>query len=131
MNKIALPLVVLTVLALAQVPHSHAEDNITLTGEFVWTQRDNSGSLEAVFTPAGEGEWEVAFHFDFRGTGHVYSGTAKGSLSEGELSGEVRNENKKRTFVFGGEFKDGVFNGTHAETTGDRKQETGTLTLGS
>ena len=92
-KKIELPrvvpvvLVVLVVLSLAQALPSNAEDAITLTGEFVWTQRDNSGSVEAVFTPTGEGEWEVAFNFNFRGTPHLYSGTAKGSLSEGELNG--------------------------------------------
>jgi hypothetical protein len=128
MNRFALTLVSLMVLSLAPLP-SNAEDTKTLNGEFNWTQRDSSGPLEAKFKPTGEGQWDVAFHFDFRGSPHIYSGTATGSLSEGELNGEVKNENEKRTFVFSGSFKDGVYSGTHAETTGDRKQDTGTLTL--
>ena len=129
MKKTALPLVIVAVLSLAQVPPSTAEETSTLTGEFVWNQRDSQGDLEVVFTPTGEGEWDVAFHFSFRGSSHVFSGTAAGSLSEGELRGQVQNEDQKRSFVFGGTFKDGVFNGTHSETTGDQKEETGTLTL--
>ena len=124
MKRIALPLVALVILSLALVLPSNAEETVTLTGEFLWTQRGNNGELEAVFTPTGKGEWDVAFHFDFRGAAHVYSGTARGSLSEGEFSGKVENEDQRRTFEFEGEFRDGLFSGTHAETTGDRKQET-------
>ena len=129
MKKFALPLVALLVLLIAQILPSEAEESRTLNGEFVWNQRGANGPLEAIFTPTGEGRWDVTFHFDIHGSSHAYTGTASGSLSEGELSGEVRNENEKRTFVFGGAFKDGVFAGTHAETTGGRKQKTGTLTL--
>ncbi len=63
-----------------------AEDTRTLTGEFVWNQRGNRGDLEAVFTATGEQSWNVTFHFDFRGSPHVYTGTAEGSLSDGELT---------------------------------------------
>jgi len=107
-----------------------AEDPRTLKGEFVWSHRDNSGELEAVFTPTGENRWDVSFHFEFRGRSHTYSGTAEGSLTEGSLSGEVRNESEERTFTFKGKFKNSVFTGAHAETTDGRAQPTGTLTLG-
>jgi len=106
-----------------------AEGARTLTGEFVWTDRDRSGDLEAIFTATGEGTWDVAFHFTFRDTPHVYSGTAEGSLSGGDLKGTVLNEDKKRTFTFSGSFKDGAFHGTHAEVEGERTHATGTLTL--
>ena len=101
----------------------------TLTGEFVWSARSDTGDLEAVFTPTGEQTWDVSFHFEFRGRPHVYTGSAQGSLSQGELKGEVKNENKKRTFVFSGTVKNGKFQGTHAEIEGGREQSTGTLTL--
>ena len=99
----------------------------TLTGEYVWN-RGPTGDLKAVFTETGEGTWDVSFHFDFRETPHTYTGVAKGSMS-GKLSGEVKNEDKKRTFSFEGEFKDGVFSGNHEELTPSRAGETGTLTL--
>ena len=107
-----------------------ADEPRTLKGEFVWNHRDSAVDLEAVFTPTGENRWDVAFHFEFRGKPHTYSGTAEGSLTDGGLSGKVRNENKKRTFTFKGKFKNEVFTGAHAETTDGRAQSTGTLTLG-
>jgi len=106
-----------------------AGEEQTLTGEYRW-KAGKEGALEAVFTPTGEGEWEVDFHFKFRGGKHVYSGTATGSLTEGALEGTVFNESKKRTFTFAGDFEDGKFSGKHAEITGGHEQSTGTLTLG-
>jgi hypothetical protein len=109
---------------------SLAEETKTLTGEFLWSQRDTRGDLEAIFTPAGEGKWSVAFNFEFRGEPHTYTGTAEGSLSDGELKGEVQNENKKRTWVFNGSFEAGAFKGTHAEIRDGAQTDTGTLRLG-
>jgi len=107
----------------------NATESRTLRGEYQWDQRGKGGDLEAVFTPTGDGAWDVTFHFEFRVKAHVYSGTAEGSLTEGSLSGKVFNENKKRTFLFTGSFEDGTFRGTHAEIHGDDRQETGTLSL--
>lgn len=98
-----------------------------LEGEYAWNQGP-TGPLTAVFTPDGEG-WKVAFHFRFRGRDRTYRGTAEGDLSDGELSGEVKNENRRRTFTFEGKFENGTFRGTHAELTSGRPQATGTLTL--
>ena len=106
------------------------EELRTLTGEFEWNHRSNRGDLEAVFTATGQGTWDVTFQFIFRGSPHVYEGTAEGSLSEGELRGQVLNESKKRTFTFTGEFQNGEFRGTHAEIEGQQVVQTGTLTLG-
>jgi glucose/arabinose dehydrogenase len=105
-----------------------ADGKRTLKGSFEWTTAGQKGDLEAVFTPTGEGKWDVAFHFDFRGP-HVYAGTAEGSLSGGELKGRVQNDDKNRSFTFSGSFVDGEFHGTHAEVGDDGEQATGTLTL--
>jgi hypothetical protein len=107
-----------------------AADTRTLTGEYHWNA-GTSGDLEAVFTPTGDGTWDVSFHFRFRGRAHTYTGTAQGSLSQGELKGKVKNENKARTFTFSGKMEDGSFRGSHAETTGGSPDRTGTMTLGS
>ena len=101
----------------------------TMKGEFLWSRRDTAGELEAIFTPTGDGTWDVAFHFTFRERPHVYAGTAKGRLSEGELEGTVQNESKERTFTFRGTVRDGKFEGQHAEIAGGEEQETGTLSL--
>ncbi len=112
--RFLLPLAVValvTPLAISPVAADDAAAAVatTLTGEYVWAHRDNSGELRAVFTPSGARTWDVDFHFSFRGKPHVYSGSAKGNLDDGPLEGTVNNENKRRTFSFSGEVKDGAF----------------------
>lgn len=128
MKKTAFVTILATLLLLVLGGGASAADKRTLEGEYNWNQ-GSSGDLEAVFTAAGQDEWKVAFHFRFRGRGHVYRGTAKGSLTAGKLAGKVRNEGEQRTFTFKGEIEDGQFRGTHAEITGGSDRKTGTLTL--
>lgn len=107
-----------------------ADQNRTLKGSFEWTDSGKKGDLEAVFTPTGEGKWDVAFHFEFRGKPHIYAGTAEGTLADGDLKGRVLTDEKDRTFSFTGTFTEGEFHGTHAEVgDDDGERATGTLTL--
>ena len=111
-----------------------AGDTTTLRGEFVWTGagENGSGKLESTFTPAGRDRWDVSFRFEWRDAPHVYTGNATGSLSEGPLEGQVKNDDKSRNFTFTGTFADGVFHGTHTEVgrgRPDRIEQTGTMTL--
>lgn len=106
-----------------------AGEKRTFKGAFEWSDEGYEGDLKAVFTPAGEGKWDVAFHFEFQGQPHVYAGTAEGTLSGGELKGRVLTEDKKRTYVFSGSFTDAEFHGTHAEVRKGGEHTTGTLTL--
>lgn len=102
----------------------------TFTGSYVWSNIPNEpGKLKAVFTPKGDSEYAVSFYFKFDGVNHVYSGTAQGSLQDGNLAGEVKNDNKRRTFAFTGMCKDGAFAGTHSEIRANGERKTGTLTL--
>lgn len=129
MKNTALLFLASAILTTAFCWEASAGDTQTLTGEYLWDRRDMGGELEAVFTPTGEGTWDVSFHFSHRGEAHTYTGTAAGSLSEGALEGTVLNEDKRRTFTFTGAFEDGVFSGTHAEIRNGGKRATGTLTL--
>ncbi len=126
MKKTALFLAAASLAALAVA--AAGSDQRTLKGQFVWDQGP-TGNLRAVFEPTGDGKWDVDFHFKFRGRAHVYSGTATGNLADGKLEGRVKNESRRRTFTFRGEFEDGTFRGTHAEVFGERQRSTGTLTL--
>jgi len=130
MKRAALSLTVITFL-LCSLGIALADDAApsTLHGEYRWDARSADGDLEAVFTPTGDGAWDVAFHFVFREKAHIYSGTAVGSLTEGELEGTVFNETGKREFTFSGSFNDGEFSGTHAEVEGGKPIPTGTLKL--
>ena len=105
-------------------------DDVIMTGEYYWDEGNNEGVLEKViFSPTGEGAWDVAFHFRFQGRKHVYRGTAEGSLTAGSLQGNVRNESEERSFTFSGAFKDGTFEGTHSEIRRGSPRPTGTMIL--
>lgn len=114
---------------------SFAEGDVTLEGEFVWTRDDGdrTGPLKAIFTPAeGKNEWTVAFHFDWEDGPHVYTGTAKGNLKKGGLSGDVMTDNEERrgNFRFKGKFnKKGMFEGTHVSVRDGEENPMGSLTL--
>jgi hypothetical protein len=118
----------LLALPLALVSIAPAREAVTLEGHWVWDALGHDGRLAAVFTPTGEGTWDVAFHFEYQGK-HIYRGTAEGSLTEGSLRGEVIDDTGERTFSFRGKFRKGRFRGTHSETTGGGRRRTGTLTL--
>ena len=126
-------LALLGVLFLAAMP-GFAGDDVTLNGEFVWERDDGNrgGDIEAILTPTGDGEWSVAFHFEWEDGPHVYTGTCSGSL-DGELSGEITSDGKRKMqFKFSGSFEDGAFSGTHSFVTEEGGlRRAGTLTLGS
>lgn len=130
MRKTSLVLTVLAT-ALLAVAAFAAETSgpQTLEGEYLWNRMEEPQSIKAVFTPKAEGEWDVAFYFNFRDEDHVYSGTASGSLTGGSLTGRVLSDGENhRPFKFEGRFVDGVFEGTHG-TDDEEDIETGTLRL--
>ena len=128
MKRIALLSILL--LAAAVAPTLLAADGEqTLEGEYHWTNADIKGPVKAVFTATGDNTWDVSFYFNFRDKDRTYTGTATGSLSDGSLSGVVKNENQRRTFTFEGTTTGGQFEGNHAETTGGGARETGTIVL--
>ena len=121
---------IVAVLAVAALGRASAaepgqDDRRTLNGNYYWTDGSTRGALKAVFTQTGEQTWDVEFRFRFRDRPHTYTGVAEGSLGDGELSGTVKNESKRRTFTFRGEFENGRFEGDHFEG----RHRTGTLTL--
>ena len=129
MKQVVLALVALALVFAVPALASDAEPQ-TLEGQYQWNRMEEPGDIKAVFTPTGDGQWEVSFYFEFREEDHIYSGTATGSLSAGDLTGEVMSDGENpRPFKFEGKVVDGVFEGTHG-TTGDDAQETGTMKLG-
>ena len=115
-HRFALPgILFLAVVAVAALP-SLADDEVTLSGSFVWERPDKStdGELEVVFTPAGKEQWIVVFNFDWEDEPRVFEGTAQGSLT-GDLSGNVASDDPGHPlkFEFKGAFSDGTFTGTH------------------
>ena len=133
MKVAAIAVTVLTLLLSVQDGAVHSGDEVTLTGEFLWKHMNHTGDLDTVFTRTGDGAWGVEFRFDWEGEMHVYRGTAEGSLTDGELRGNVVRDNHERpqTFFFAGRFERGRFTGTHtALQASGGTHPTGTLTLG-
>lgn len=121
---------VVAVMLLPMASSADTEGARTLTGRYFMDSGDDTGALEAVFTPAGDGTWTVAFHFEFQNQPHLYIGTAQGSLTNGPLRGEVKVDHPDATFVFEGTVTDGTFQGIHGELQGGEPVPAGTLTLG-
>ncbi len=117
-------------LAPATETATDAIDSRAFQGNYLWSFNNETEPLRAVFTRSErEAKWDVVFYFRFDGTDHEYRGVAEGELDHGELSGTVKNENRRRTFTFQGEFEEGTFTGHHAELRGGGQRDTGTLTL--
>lgn len=133
--KLAIRLACACVLVALFSGWSLASDDVVLGGSFVWNSDDgdHKGDLKAVFSPKGDGkdDWSVSFYFQWEESPHIWSGTAKGSLSEGALEGEVESDGeRKSTFRFSGSFENGVFNGKHSTLTQEGEtRELGTLKL--
>ena len=130
MKNFARCVLVLTLALLASAVM--ADDGVamqTMNGEYLWTRMDSPGPIKAEFVATDDNQWKVSFYFNFRDVDHVYSGTATGSLSNGELHGEVMSDGERpQPFAFEGTVENGVFSGTH-RTQGEDGEETGTLTL--
>jgi hypothetical protein len=134
MKRQALAALALLILCVV-VPWALAAETQTLEGEFVWERDDEdiAGPLKAVFEPTGEAAWNVAFYFTFEDRSHVYTGTAEGSLTEGELKGEVTSDSDEpQSYRFSGSFAaDGSFEGTHFYLGDGEARQTGTIRFGS
>jgi hypothetical protein len=117
-------------LALAIPIVAAEEDSTEFEGSFYWSGRNRTGDLKAVFSSSTGGGWDVVFYFDWEDKPHVYTGTATGSLTDGDLSGSVFNEDKEYHFTFSGQIDDGEFEGTHQMIGKDGKAiEMGTVEL--
>ncbi|HXV77347.1 MAG TPA: hypothetical protein VD788_13595 [Candidatus Polarisedimenticolaceae bacterium] len=133
MNVVRLAAVGFVVLGCVVGGSAAAEtETVTLKGQFVWERSDKGipGELAAMFTPSGEGTWDVVFHFEWEGEMREWKGTATGNLGSGRLEGEaVEDRDRKRTFAFRGAFTDGVFAGSHGQLRDGELSSGGTLTL--
>jgi hypothetical protein len=124
-----LKVIVAVLFAILAVNRADAAEKRTLTGTLMSGYQDGADPVRAVFSPRGENQWNVSFFFKFNGYNHAYRGTADGSLSGGELSGEVVNETRQRRFSFSGAIREGKFTGRHAELKRGKRIDTGTITL--
>ena len=107
-----------------------AANAVTMSGTFVWNgKKGKKHELKAVFTPAGQNKWTVAFTAKW-GKGYPkYTGTAEGDLRNGKVTGEAQNAKKKRKWTFTGAGKDGTLTCSHAEIKGKNQKQSGSFTI--
>lgn len=109
-----------------------AGDPVTLNGQFVWkrSDADRNGDLRAEFTEVKKGEYNVSFHFTWEEKPLTYTGVAKGSLKNGDLTGEVKSDDKKHSYTFKGTVVEGKLTADHKYLREDGTvSDTGTLVL--
>ena len=105
-----------------------AGGDVKLSGTFNWTSKKGQEfPIEAVLTPSGANEWKVTFTFNWDKKPNTWTGTVKGGLENGEISGD--STFGKRTFTFKGTVKDRLISFQHQETTGNKPQNTGSCVL--
>lgn len=97
---------------------------VTLNGTYTWNGKPRETvALKADLKPTGNGEWRAVYTFMSGTTKKTWTGTVKGDLKNGEVSGTGGGDG--RTFVFTGTSRDGVITFNHFETTGGRRVATG------
>jgi hypothetical protein len=106
---------------------SMAGDNsVVLTGSF-YRGNDTKAThpLKATLTPDGADQWKVVYDFTWGNKPHQYTGTIKGNLKNGAISGSGANEGGKRTWEIQGTAKDGEITFDHWETSGGKRARSG------
>jgi len=98
-----------------------------LSGTFTWAQKPNEiHNIYVVLTPSGSNsEWNAVYLFKWSKKDTTFTGTVKGNLQNGTLSGDATPSDKKRVFHFDGTAKSGVINYTSSETTGNKHANQG------
>lgn len=99
---------------------------LAFEGSYTWGS-DADGPLQVVFVADGHETWGVEFEFEYHGNPQTWTGTAHGDLRSGPLEGLVNSDNPELGYVFRGEFRDGVFEGTHAERVDGVETPSGTV----
>ena len=99
-----------------------AADEITMKGTYK-SIKYGSGPLTGKFTETKSGEYDAVFEFVWKKKNFTYTGTVKGNLFKGKVSGIIFNETKKRRFLFEGKVSKGKIKGTQWETYGPKKKK--------
>jgi hypothetical protein len=101
-----------------------------LTGTYVYNgEPKKTQNLKAVLTSVGPGDWKAVYTITQSGKPMNFTGTVKGSLRNGPVSGTGATADGKRTFEFSGTATNGTISFNHFETTGGKRVATGTGSL--
>ena len=119
-----------TVLAL-RLPAATTGSELALRGTFTWSNEGNQKhDLHAKLTPAGTNEWQAVWNFKWKERPMTFTGSVKGNLRNGPITGTGDMGDGKRRFTVEGTAKDGAITFEHYEVThGKKSTGTGELRL--
>ena len=99
-----------------------SSDEITMKGTYK-SIKYGSGPMTGIFTKTGKNQYNAVFKFVWKKRDYTYTGTVKGNLTKGKVSGDILNETKKRRFIFKAKVNGGKMRGTQWETYGKTKKK--------
>ena len=91
---------------------------VNLLGTFVWSNEPiQKHELRAKLTATGTNEWQAVWSFNWKQHPVTFTGTVKGELRNGHVTGTGDTTDGRRQFAFDGTAKDGAIDFVHYETT--------------
>jgi len=114
---------------LSVAPLRAAAPETTLRGTFAWANEPaQKHELRANLTATGTNEWQAVWDFNWKQHPLTFTGSLKGDLHNGPVTGTGNTVDGKRHFSFDGTAKDGAIEVVHYEIT-HGKTRTGTAEL--
>ena len=121
----------LSALLVSGLSAASTETNLTLRGTFTWSNEGNQKhDLHAKLTPSGTNEWKAVWDFKWKERPMTFTGSVKGNLRNGPITGTGDMGDGKRRFSLEGTAKEGAITFEHYEVTHSKKSTgTGELRL--
>jgi len=121
----------LSALLVSGLSAASTETNLTLRGTFTWSNEGNQKhDLHAKLTPSGTNEWKAVWDFKWKERPLTFTGSVKGNLRNGPITGTGDMGDGKRRFSLEGTAKEGAITFEHYEVTHSKKSTgTGELRL--
>jgi len=121
----------LSALLVSGLSAASTETNLTLRGTFTWSNEGNQKhDLHAKLTPSGTNEWKAVWDFKWKERPLTFTGSVKGNLRNGLITGTGDMGDGKRRFSLEGTAKEGAITFEHYEVTHSKKSTgTGELRL--
>lgn len=98
-------------------------------GEYTWNHDGHTNTVEATFTPTGEGQWDVVFDFKYARREGTYEGTVEGSLQDGAIAGDVKGAGDVIRYRLEAEVNGDRLEGKHYDIWEGRRKLYGTINL--
>ena len=129
--KFSFAAAILGTLVALSLPAAATAPELTLRGTFTWTNEANQKhELQAKLTPTGTNEWQAVWDFKWKQRPMTFTGTVKGNLHNGPVTGTGDTQDGKRRFSIEGMAKDGAITFEHYEVTrGKNRTGTGEVRL--